>query len=144
MSVKDKIAMWNNMASSSPNPPKSNIPNVVRTQPVQHVYEPVVEKKSMVETAVIVKPSDLKKKAQLEQGQPQVKVPEYVVKPMFKPTEPPKKEIANHYIADTPSAPKPSDIKKKLEEQISGNSFHLVAPVAAKKTEPTNVVAEKK
>lgn len=115
MSVKDKIAMWNNMATSSPNPPKSNIPNVVRTQPVQHVYEPVVEKKSMVETAVIVKPSDLKKKAQLEQGQPQVKTAEYVVKPIVKPTEPPKKEIASNYIADTPYAPKPSEIKKKFE-----------------------------
>lgn len=113
MSVKDKIAMWNNMATSSPNPPKSNVTNnMVKTQPVQHVYEPVVEKKSMVETAVIVKPSDLKKKAQLEQGQPQFKAPEYIVKPVVKPTEPPKKEIASNYTADTPSAPKPSDIKK--------------------------------
>lgn len=90
MSVKDKIAMWNNMANNNPIPPKNNVANVVRTQPAQHVYEPVTEK-SMVETAVIVKPSDLKKKAQLELGQPQVKVPEYVVKPAIKPNEPHKK-----------------------------------------------------
>ena len=117
MSVKDKIAMWNSIANSNPNPPnpsKNNIPNVVRTQPAHHVFEPVVEKKSMVETAVIVKPSDLKKKAQLEQGQPQVKPSEYVVKPFVKPTEQPKKEIASHHTTEASSAPKPSDIKKKL------------------------------
>lgn len=117
MSVKDKIAMWNNMANTNPNLPKNNVANLVRTQPVQHVYEPVIEKKSMVETAVIVKPSDLKKKAQLEQGQPQVKVSEYVAKPTIKFTEPVKKDIPNNHsnhITETPSAPKPSEIKKKL------------------------------
>ena len=67
-----------------------------------------------------------------------------MVKPVVKPTEPPKKEITSNYIADTPPAPKPSDIKKMFEQQISGNNFHIIAPVTIKKTESTNIIPEKK
>jgi hypothetical protein len=93
MSVKDKIAMWNNMASNNPpsiNPPKLvSSANAPRTQVPLTTTHSTVDKSQPLETATIVKPSDLKKKNELW-GHSSNKAPEYVLKPSvnsFKPSE---------------------------------------------------------
>lgn len=82
MSVKDKIAMWNSMGSNTTNPINTNNPPKVTTttsnvafKPVSQQQEPMrasenVNLKHQVEVPTIVRPSDAKKKAQMEQSQP--------------------------------------------------------------------------
>jgi hypothetical protein len=90
MSVKDRIAMWNNMSTSSNAATTNNAPKVTSStfvpkpaqQQQEHMRtsENLGQKHHQVEAATIVKPSDVKKKAQMEQSLPN-KPPEYVTKP---------------------------------------------------------------
>lgn len=98
MNVKDRIAMWNSMATNTNNPPPSNPPKVATSSqsnkpaPQQQTHMHTSEnlgQKHQVEVPSIVKPSDAKKKAQMEQSQP--------VYPVYKAQEPPKKPNQTSY-----------------------------------------------
>ena len=130
MSVKDKIAMWNNMTTANNPPlnaPKTTVSTFVsRPQPQQQEPHRVSDHQALkhgVDTSPIVKPSELRKKAQMEQSSPISKTPEYVIKPIetsYKAPEPIKKENSsssnngNQFTVDAPTVPKPSDIKKQF------------------------------
>lgn len=100
MSVKDKIAMWNNISSSGSNsqPPASK-PIIEKPKPVIPPHQEVVEKPiatggSEVDTTSLLTPSMLRKKMQ-EQSSGQEKLPAFLsnnnsapVKPITKPVNP--------------------------------------------------------
>ena len=100
MSVKDRIAMWNNISSSGGNnqPPVLK-PIAEKPKPVIPLRQEVVEKPiatggSEVDTTSLVTPSMLRKKMQ-EQSAGQEKLPAFLsnnnsapVKPIIKPVNP--------------------------------------------------------
>jgi len=73
MSVKDKIAMWNNMSNSGGSQPQAVKPVIEKLKPVYPPRETVVEKSivnggSEVDTTSILTPSMLKKRMQEQSG----------------------------------------------------------------------------
>jgi hypothetical protein len=101
-----------------------------------------------VEVPAIVRPSDAKKKAQMEQSQPVYPVykpQESPTKPnqtAYKQPEPIKRESSNkgsQFEVESASIVKPSETKKNLEQKLAQNNFHIVAPVTVKKVESITI-----